>query len=400
MTATLRAGAAYADVTPVLGVDVAGPSVSGGDGWGPRRASVLVLDDGREPVVFAAAGFCVGTRAVAEAAARVAGVHAGRVFLAGNPARSGAGRARDDRFGPPFAAAEDDAFDGRLAEDLGARIGAAIESARASLRPARLSLGVARRGIAAAAHGDPTPGRPAASVRVRALVATRDAGGELIGAFASVSVGDAARGALGDRAFPSGAERAARRMLRAPDDAVLAVCADASRPADAGEVGPATPAFDPKVVVGEALATAVAGARPMEAPGLHVAWSDLAAARIAHGPGYWGSLARASFGGVPGTSVQGLGAWSPALRLRLLRVGRWVVVGLPGEPTPMLAGRIERDLRARGAAQVVIATNVGESAGTLATREELETGGDLPSARWGRHTEALVRARVVELLGE
>ncbi|WP_108073622.1 neutral/alkaline non-lysosomal ceramidase N-terminal domain-containing protein [Vitiosangium sp. GDMCC 1.1324] len=79
---------------------------------------------------------------------------------------------------------------------------------------------------------------------------------------------------------------------------------------------------------------------------------------------------------------------APTLPLRLLKVGEVWMVGLPGEPTSWLAHRLEEEMRAQGALQVMVAGVCGDYSGYLTTEREYEAQHyEGSSTLWGRYTE-------------
>lgn len=188
--AGLRAGAACTEITPPMGTWTAG--------WGPaltpRRAvnfvsklfaRVLVLDDGAgERVAFIAADLHAGSRYLSERIATLTaaeGFHVGRVVLVGAHNHAGPGNLYASPYYDAFATSYPwvRGFHRELAEDLSERIAAAVKSACAALRPAKVGHGVipvwnwtVNRSLEAALNN--FPGKSESELRAQ-LAALRDA---------------------------------------------------------------------------------------------------------------------------------------------------------------------------------------------------------------------------------
>jgi hypothetical protein len=146
----LHAGAARVDLTPLLGLALAGHSAQSGHAqgvWGRLFASVLVLDDGKaERVALIATDLHTGTRYLAEklaaAVAGATGLRVDRLFLAASHTHRGPGhlygnRVYDSIVSTPLGAGLDLA----TADDIAAALAVGVRDACARLRPARVGYG-------------------------------------------------------------------------------------------------------------------------------------------------------------------------------------------------------------------------------------------------------------------
>jgi len=149
VTGQVRAGAARVDITPSLGVAIAGYGFFLGKYarcfWGRLRANVLVIDDGAgERVALVATDLHTGTRYLVERIAqRVApstGLRIDRIVLAASHTHAGPGHIYGARHSDAMVA-NGKGFDIVTAEYLAERIASAIEVACQGLQPARIGYG-------------------------------------------------------------------------------------------------------------------------------------------------------------------------------------------------------------------------------------------------------------------
>jgi neutral ceramidase len=152
-TGSLRAGAALRDITPALGAPLSGFGAIRSEVsrrlWGRLFTVALVIDDGAGGrVALVAADLHAGTRYLAELiAADVApdtGIGIDRLFFSGSHTHSGPGHIYGNTLYDGMAAGER-GIDRVTSRFLADGIAAAIREATASLRPAKIGHGVARR---------------------------------------------------------------------------------------------------------------------------------------------------------------------------------------------------------------------------------------------------------------
>ncbi|HEV8324671.1 MAG TPA: neutral/alkaline non-lysosomal ceramidase N-terminal domain-containing protein [Myxococcota bacterium] len=149
-SAVLRAGTARVDLTPALGLALAGHSLTSGHAqgaWGRLFATVLVIDDGKaERVALVAADLHTGTRWLAErVAALVApatGVRVDRLFLGASHTHRGPGHDYANRvFDSVVSTPLGSGFDLDTSEALAQALAVGVRDACARLAPARVGYG-------------------------------------------------------------------------------------------------------------------------------------------------------------------------------------------------------------------------------------------------------------------
>jgi neutral ceramidase len=149
VTGQLRAGAGRVDITPALGLAMAGYSFFFGPYarcvWGRLQANVLLVDDGAgERVAFITTDLHAGTRylveRLAERVAPTTGLSIDRIVLAASHTHGGPGHIYGARHADAMVA-NGKGFDLTTTEYLVKRIAEAVEAAHLDLQPARIGYG-------------------------------------------------------------------------------------------------------------------------------------------------------------------------------------------------------------------------------------------------------------------
>ena len=274
---TLSAGAATADITPTIGLPMAGYSTQGQVATGVigrlfARALYLEDADG-ERVALVALDLMSASRYLLEAVASrtsAFGVGTDRLVLAGTHTHTGPGWFYGNSLYDEFACVEA-GFDEGLATWMAARIAEAVDVARGRARPARVGFGtracwgVSRNRSKPAFDCNPTalswnsgpfpganapgglfPEQRAVDPRVRTLAAFDRGSGAPIGVFATFSCHSTATGAClrsYSSDWPGFASRTARWALarRWGGDAVVGVALSAAGDVNALRTGLADP---------------------------------------------------------------------------------------------------------------------------------------------------------------